>query len=406
MPQVKSLDRRLATILLIVFVQMVGASMILPIIPLYAKNEFGMSPTSITLLATSFFAAQFLAGPFLGRLSDKVGRVPILLVSQVGTVISFIMLAFAGGPLLLFSARVLDGITGGNIIVAQAYVTDITPPEERTRSLGYIFAVFGAGFAIGPAIGGALASTGIRLPYIAAAIAASIVVILSWRLLDESLSEEERLERTVKREKLKVKAVLGSRLLTSTLIVGFVSSFGMGLIISTFSLLAEVFWLEGMDPKKLSLGVGGLLTIFGVGTFYSQFKGLKILLARMPEALVSALGTFFRGVGNLISISTSSLLVGIPAMAIMALGSGVVIAPAQSLATTALPDQFRGGVLGVFQSTTSLGLIFATAIGGRLFEVDPRLPFGLAGIIALFNILPALNMHRLQKKASVEPSTV
>jgi len=397
----KNMDRRLVTILLIVFVQMVGASMILPIIPLYAKNEFGMSPSSITLLGTGFFAAQFIAGPYLGRLSDKIGRVPVLIVSQTGTVISFIMLAFAATPLMLFSARILDGITGGNIIVAQAYITDITDPKDRTKALGYIFAVFGLGFAIGPAIGGAIASAGIRLPYIAAAIAASIVVLISWRALDESLTAEERAGRNAKREKLQVSAILGSKLLVASLTVGFVSSFGMGMIISTFSLLAEVFWLKNLEAPALALGVGGLLTIFGLGVFISQFKGLKWLLARMPEGKVTLIGTFVRGVGNLVSVSTPSLLIAAPAMAVMSLGSGVVVAPAQSIATTALPDQFRGGVLGVFQSTTSLGLIFSTALGGRLFEIDPRLPFGLAGVIALFNMLPAYAMHRMAQAAAL-----
>ena len=123
---------------MIVFVQMLGTAMIMPILPLYAQEAFDMSPQVITLLATSFFVAQFVAGPYLGRLSDTRGRVPILIISQIGTAVSFIMLALAPSTFFLFLARVLDGITGGNIIVAQAYVTDITPREKRTEALGYI----------------------------------------------------------------------------------------------------------------------------------------------------------------------------------------------------------------------------------------------------------------------------
>ena len=112
-----SIDRRLATILLIVFVQIVGAGMALPILPLYAKNEFAMSEQMVTVLFSSFFAAQFLAGPWLGRLSDERGRLPVLIASQIGTAISFVMLAMAGGTSTLFLSRILDGITGGNIIM-------------------------------------------------------------------------------------------------------------------------------------------------------------------------------------------------------------------------------------------------------------------------------------------------
>jgi len=161
----RNLDRRLTTILMIVFVQMVGASLILPILPLYAQDEFGLSPQAITLLAASFFAAQFLAGPYLGRLSDRVGRVPVLLVSQIGTVVAFISLGLAPAAWVLYAARILDGITGGNIIVAQAYVTDVTPPEKRSEALGMILAAFGISFFVGPALGGlALRLFGPRIP--------------------------------------------------------------------------------------------------------------------------------------------------------------------------------------------------------------------------------------------------
>jgi DHA1 family tetracycline resistance protein-like MFS transporter len=183
----KNIDRRLATILLIVLVQMLGAAMILPILPLYAQREYGLTPQVITLLGTSFFAAQFIAGPYLGRLSDKYGRIPVLIISQIGTAISFLMLALAPGAGFLFLARVIDGITGGNIIVAQAYITDITPREKRTEALGYIFAVFGLGFILGPALGGVLsAAFGPRVPYLFAAGAAVVVVLLTWITLEES----------------------------------------------------------------------------------------------------------------------------------------------------------------------------------------------------------------------------
>ena len=158
MDRIRQIDKRLLTILLIVFVQMLGAAMILPILPLYAKSEFNMTPQVITLLNTAFFGAQFVAGPYLGRLSDKHGRVPVLILSQIGTAVSFFMLAFAPNVAVLFLARILDGITGGNIIVAQAYITDITPREKLTGALGYTFAIFGLGFIFGPILVGSLAA--------------------------------------------------------------------------------------------------------------------------------------------------------------------------------------------------------------------------------------------------------
>src|SRR5687768_12444029 len=159
--------RRLFPIILIVFTNILGAGVILPILPLYAEGRFAGTILQITMLSTLFFGAQFIAAPVLGRLSDQIGRRPVLILSQVGTVISFILfivagpvgtqidalgldLRISGGMLMLYIARILDGITGGNITTAQAYVSDITPQEHRAQALGLIQAAFGVGFIFGP----------------------------------------------------------------------------------------------------------------------------------------------------------------------------------------------------------------------------------------------------------------
>ncbi|MFW6068259.1 MAG: MFS transporter, partial [Chloroflexota bacterium] len=204
----KLTDRRLLTILVIVFVQMVGAAMVLPILPLFAQREFEMSPGVITLLISAFFAAQFIGGPYLGRLSDQYGRLPVLIVSQIGTAFSFVLLGGATSVWMLFAARILDGLTGGNIIVAQAYITDITPREQRTAALGYIFAVFGLGFIFGPALGGVLsAAFGARIPFYIAAAAAFVAVIMTWRVLDETVTEEQKASSRAHRSSLALRVI-------------------------------------------------------------------------------------------------------------------------------------------------------------------------------------------------------
>ena len=123
---------------MIVLVNFIGSTIVIPVLPLYAQGEFQASPEAISLLYASFFIAQFLASPLLGRLSDRYGRRPVLLISQLGTAASFLLMALAGAFPLLFAARVLDGVTGGNVIVAQAYLTDITTKEQRTRALDHV----------------------------------------------------------------------------------------------------------------------------------------------------------------------------------------------------------------------------------------------------------------------------
>ena len=180
-------NRRLITILSIVFVQIAGASLILPILPLFAERQFNLSPTAVALLVSSFFIAQFFAGPLLGQLSDRYGRVPLLIISQLGSAASFFIMAAAGSAWLLFAARIIDGITGGNIIIAQAYVTDITPRERRTEAFGYIFAAFGIGFIVGPALGGLLSAwLGPHFPFVVAGIA-SLVTAAMCLLLEETI---------------------------------------------------------------------------------------------------------------------------------------------------------------------------------------------------------------------------
>lgn len=390
-------DRRFVTILLIIFVQLLGASMVLPILPLFAKREFEMPPQIITLLVSSFFAAQFLAGPYLGQLSDQYGRVPILIISQIGTVISFLMVAAATSPEMLFASRVLDGITGGNIIVAQAYVTDITPRDQRTQALGYTFAVFGLGFLFGPSTGGLLSALfGPRIPFIIAAIIATLTVILTWAVLDETRTKDERLAAYEARasKALSFKTVLQNHSLVLILLVGFGSQFGLGLVQSTFALYGEAVLFKGYSRSITDLGIGLLLGSLGLSQLFTQTFLLRRLLRRYGEARLVIIGTVLRGLAMLMWVIISTPFLGPFASFAFAAGSGLTLPALQSLATRAADDAVRGGVLGLFQSATSLSIICATASGGTLFALGPRVPFELGAVIFVLMLIPCQVLYR------------
>src|SRR6266700_2579091 len=162
--------RPLGIIFLTIFVNLIGFGIIIPLLPFYAET-FGASPLTIGLLFAIFSVCQLAAAPVLGDLSDRHGRRPVLIFSLAGTVVSFVMLAMAHSLLMLFLARIVDGLSGGNISTARAYVADVTEPKDRARAYGFIGAAFGLGFVLGPALSGILARVSITAPiWVAAAL--------------------------------------------------------------------------------------------------------------------------------------------------------------------------------------------------------------------------------------------
>jgi multidrug resistance protein len=404
--KLKNIDRRLLTILLIVFVQMLGASMSFPILLLFAQRQFNIQPEVNALLMSSFFAAQFLAGPIIGRLSDKYGRVPVLIISQIGTVISFIMIGAAPNIAIMFAARILDGITGGNIIVAQAYITDITPPEKRTESLGYIFAAFGLGFIFGPALGGGLsAAFGPRVPFYMAAAIAAITVILTWRILTESLTPEQRVKnRTARTAGFKPADILANGTLLAILLVVFIGQFALGLLQVTFSLYGDAILFADYSDRLVDLGIGLLLTVVGLSQFFTQTVLLRRLLARFGDVTLVIIGSVLRAIGMLFYAIAVGPWLGIPGSLFFAMGMGLMMPSLQSLSTRTVADEVRGGVLGLYQSTVSLATIFSTALGGIIFAQNPRYPYWWGAGLSLFAIVPAylfLKRPSLAKKPTL-----
>src|SRR3989338_3252033 len=181
----------LVIIFVTVFIDLIGFGIVIPVLPLYAER-FGASPLVIGMLLGVYSLMQLICAPLLGRLSDRVGRRPVLLLSILGTSAGFLLMGCAKTLGLLFVARIIDGVTGGNISTAQAYIADVTPPEHRSRRMGLIGAAFGLGFIFGPAIGGLLSHVSLAAPFFfaAALAAANAVAVYLW--LPESLPASQR----------------------------------------------------------------------------------------------------------------------------------------------------------------------------------------------------------------------
>ncbi|MDE2820032.1 MAG: MFS transporter [Chloroflexota bacterium] len=404
--KMRSVDRRMFTLLMIVFVQMFGASMVHPILPLYAQSAFNMKAEVITLLLTAFFAAQFVAGPFIGGLSDRRGRLPVLIFSQLGTVIAFLMIGFAQSAVVLFLARILDGITGGNIVVAQAYVTDIVPEDRRTVALGYVMAAFGLGFAVGPAVGGILASAfGPQIPFVFAAIAAAGTVVLTHFTLEESLSHDDR-QRNRKNDapRLRPMALMRNVPLVAVLSVSFFARFGMGLLIATLALFAEAVLFSGQSFSSVSLGVGVMLMMVGIGQIITQVILLPAALNYFSDTLIVLMGAAARALSMFLLALAVEPLFGTASVVIFAVGSGLLIPPLQSLLTKTVPVELRGAIFGVYQSVMSLAVILSTAIAGLLFAADPTIPNWVGGALSCISLVPGLLLWKWARRNGRMPA--
>src|SRR5512141_2861008 len=200
-------NKRLFSIILVVFIDLLGFSLILPLLPYYAKT-FGANQTVTGLLIASYALMQLIGAPILGRLSDRFGRRPVLLLSVFGTFVGFLLLGFANALWMLFVSRIIDGLTGGNLSVAQAYISDVTDAKDRSKGLGMIGAAFGLGFIIGPVTGGLLSQFGYGVPAFVAAVMsfANLALIYFW--LPESLTLEKRASTTDKKPAVTLGALL------------------------------------------------------------------------------------------------------------------------------------------------------------------------------------------------------
>lgn len=411
--------KRLFPILLILFTNILGAGVIIPILPLYAEGEFAGTVPQITLLSALFFGAQFLAAPWLGSLSDRYGRRPVLLVSQLGTVAAFLIFIFAaplgqmleglgwplpltGGMVMLYVARTLDGITGGNITAAQAYVSDITSEKERAQGLGYLQGAFGVGFIFGPAFGGFLAGYGPVVPFIGAAAITVGTFLLTLFTLDESLPPEERTEDGDRNPLLpSPRLLMGDQTLALILAITFVASTAFAVLPATFSLYADrVLFVDRPVGRGAEFYIGLMLTFHGLITVATQVALLRPLVERLQERRVLLLGEIalmvaFFGLG----FTEGAILVTL-FLAPFAFGQGVSQPNLQALVTRASHDKSRGEMLGYYQSARSLALIGGPIWAGYVFEaVSAQAVYQIGGVVMVVAVLLAVWLLRSELPA-------
>ncbi len=405
---------RIFPILLIVFTNLLGSGVIIPILPLYAVNQLGATVFQASLLGTSYFIAQFFAAPWLGRLSDRHGRRPVLMISQLGTVVAFILFIFApklgilidqislpfamkGGLIVLFAARILDGLTGGNITTARAFICDVTDEKDRAVGMGYLSAAFGLGFIFGTAFGGFLGSFGLIAPFIGAAIATIGTLLLTSFTLRESLSKEQRTDSISQaRQGLPLRQILRNYPLMLIAATGFIGMLAFSAMQPTFALYVDqVIYSDTVNRSIVPRNIGLMLSFLGIVAVFTQAVIYRPLIKHLREQKVIVIGQI------VFMVSTTAIgLVKSPLMLTL------VLAPyAYAIATTdpslqALVSRFGNGqqqgyLMGVYQSVLSMATIVGPVWAGWVYQsVSPAATYRVSGAIVLVGVVLALLLLR------------
>ncbi len=358
----------LLPVFLIVLVDVFGMTLVIPLLAIYAES-FHATPLQATMLVSVFAACQLVSGPIIGHMSDRVGRKPMLLISQVGTFIGFIVMARAQALWMLYIARVLDGSTAGNLSLAQAYISDHTEPSQRAKSFGLIGIAFGVGFFIGPSLTGYLsAKYGLTTPIYLAAVMSATSVLCTATLLKGGRQSEHAFDDREKALHWKTYAKyfgrpgLRERLLQ---FLFFITSFS--LFISGFALFAERrFTYQGhpFGPREIGyvFGYVGFLGIVLQGGLIGR------LVKRFGEAALVAAGFVALAIGYFgLGIASSFILLMLTGT-LAAFGNGVIRPALTSLITQQAGRSEQGVVLGITQSLMSMASIVSPIVAGLLIE--------------------------------------
>ena len=379
----------LLVIFLVVLIDLIGFGIVIPILPYYAL-KYGASGLTIGWLMMSYSLMQFLVAPLWGRLSDRIGRRPVLLISMLGSCASLTLLGFASSLEWLFIGRVLAGICGANISTAYAYIADITTEKDRAKGMGLIGASFGIGFILGPAIGGVLSVYGYGAPMLAAAGLAGANFILASVILGEPLQNSEA--RAAKRSRRPGLTVIGQVLSYRPTGLPIALFFIFTLAVTQMEVTFAIFLkhMYGFDARM----AGYLLAMIGFIMALIQGGLIGKLSKRFGEYRLILGGSLFCAAGLLIFGMTSVLSVAVLGLLFLAIGHGVLHPALSSLTSLGAQPSEKGVTMGVFHSASSFARVVGPPTAGFLYDsMNPRAPF-LSGTFLVFTVFVILAVGR------------
>lgn len=388
----------LIVIFLVVFIDLVGFGIIIPLGP-YLGAQVGATPFEIGLLMSIYSIMQFLFAPMWGRLSDRMGRRPIILTSLLGGACAHALYAFSNDVWMLFLGRGLAGFFGANISAAMAYIADVTDKKDRSKNMGLIGAAFGLGFILGPPIGGFLGEIGANISHSPpfglgfGALGASFICffnfLLALKVLKESLTPEVRARLSERESRfVMIKKFVTKKILGALLILGLLMALAMANMESTLGLYVKDRWDWSLKQTGFAFAYIGILHVITQGFI------VRKLMPKLGEARMMTLGLILATIGFTgIAFAGSTIPLAVT-VTLLGFGTGI-FNPALmgSISLTAEP-QDQGAAMGVQQSFSALGRIFGPMSAGWVYEnIDRSASFILAGIFSLSGLVIIVGLY-------------
>ncbi|HEX8489498.1 MAG TPA: MFS transporter [Chthoniobacterales bacterium] len=352
---------------LTVFIDLMGFGIVIPILPLYAQ-DFHASPLAIGWLTGIYSGMQIIFTPILGRLSDRFGRRPVLLISIAGTAVGFALMGMAQSLTLLFVARILAGITGGNISIPQAYIADVTAPDKRSHAMGMIGAAFGLGFTFGPLIGGVMSQISYGAPFFFAAALAVANAVLIYLILPESLPREHRAKPHEEASTAEVFRHGRGAMFALVVATYFFLIAGFAIMTTLFALFTARRFGYDAHANGYLFGFVGLVSVIVQGGLIGR------LVKRFGEVALTRTGMVLTTVSLALLPLSNNLTILLLVCAGLSVGSGIASPPLSGLASQMIERSWQGRALGVMQSAGSTGRLIGPLIGGWLLMFDLQKP--------------------------------
>lgn len=357
----------------VMFLVMVGFGIIIPVLPFYAE-DLGASPTELGLLMSVYSIMQLLFSPIWGKISDRIGRKPVLLLGITGLALSFYLMAIADSLWMLFAARIIGGVlSSANMPTSMAYVADITTPENRGKGMGIIGAAVGLGFVFGPAIGGIFSKTSLSLPFYIATISSILTLVLIVLFLKESSTAESRLENA--KQQTSIWKSFSGRLSVLFILQLFISLSLSGLE-ATFAYFAAE--RAGMDSTEM----GYVFMIMGLAGAFVQGGLMGKLTKKYGEGPVIQGGIIISAIGFMLILLVNDFMTAALFLTVFGIGNGV-IRPSISSLLTKRSSTGHGSATGLLSSFDSFGRIAGPVLGGWLFTLSSGFPYIIGAILSV-----------------------